>query len=400
MPRHYTHSYRKHSTRDIAIVQIKGKRYPLGKYNSPESFREFHRVLAQHAFGDEADSVSVVARHSPVASIAQFVTHFLSYADARYRKFGEPTSEPKLYRIAARPLLALFAHLPSKEFSPRHLKACQEFFREQGHCRKKVNQHVTRIRRMIRWGNQFEYTTVPQWLELKVVECVTAAEQPDRPKVEPAPEHLVAAVEQYVSPTIWAMIQFQLLTGARPGEACIVREMDIDSTDGVWEYRPFRWKTQHREKSPRRVLLLGPQAQELIRAWLTKDPTDFLWRPEAGRQSYLENVRNPKRAKHHRNERRRLRPFYSTIGYATAVTRACERAFPVDATWDEERQARWRVEHHWSPNQLRHNAATRIRALFGLEMARIILGHTSAVTTEIYAKADLDKARDIMRQFG
>ena len=36
--------------------------------------------------------------------------------------------------------------------------------------------------------------------------------------------------------------------------------------------------------------------------------------------------------------------------------------------------AEWRAGHCWSPNQLRHNAATRIRAAYGIEAARIILG--------------------------
>ena len=54
----------------------------------------------------------------------------------------------------------------------------------------------------------------------------------------------------------------------------------------------------------------------------------------------------------------------------------------------------------WAPNQLRHNAATRIRAAYGIEAARIILGHSSAVTSEIYAEIDREKAREIMSQLG
>jgi hypothetical protein len=51
-------------------------------------------------------------------------------------------------------------------------------------------------------------------------------------------------------------------------------------------------------------------------------------------------------------------------------------------------------------NQLRHNAATRIRAAYGIEAARIILGHSSAVTSEIYAEADRENAKKIMGQMG
>ena len=54
----------------------------------------------------------------------------------------------------------------------------------------------------------------------------------------------------------------------------------------------------------------------------------------------------------------------------------------------------------WARNQLRHNAATRIRAAYGIEAARIILGHSSAVTSEIYAEVDKEKAREIMGIIG
>lgn len=75
---------------------------------------------------------------------------------------------------------------------------------------------------------------------------------------------------------------------------------------------------------------------------------------------------------------------YNTIAYDHAVSRACTRAgIP-----------------NWAPNRLRHNAGTRIRSEFGVEMARIILGHASAVTTEIYAEADREKAHRIMGEIG
>ena len=62
--------------------------------------------------------------------------------------------------------------------------------------------------------------------------------------------------------------------------------------------------------------------------------------------------------------------------------------------------AEWREQHCWHPNQLRHTAATRIRAAYGIELARIILGHSSAVTSEIYAEIDREKAKEVMGRMG
>ena len=54
----------------------------------------------------------------------------------------------------------------------------------------------------------------------------------------------------------------------------------------------------------------------------------------------------------------------------------------------------------WRPNQLRHSAATELRRHYGIEGARLILGHESGETTEIYAEADLKRAQQIAFEVG
>lgn len=54
----------------------------------------------------------------------------------------------------------------------------------------------------------------------------------------------------------------------------------------------------------------------------------------------------------------------------------------------------------WIPGQLRHNAGTTIRRKYGLEAARLILGHQSMATTEIYAEQDMAKATRIVEEMG
>jgi integrase len=55
---------------------------------------------------------------------------------------------------------------------------------------------------------------------------------------------------------------------------------------------------------------------------------------------------------------------------------------------------------HWHPHQLRHNAATRLRREFGLDVARAVLGHSSPVVTEVYAELDGAKAAEAMERVG
>ncbi len=70
--------------------------------------------------------------------------------------------------------------------------------------------------------------------------------------------------------------------------------------------------------------------------------------------------------------------------YAYAIRRACEKAG---------------IEL-WSPNQLRHAAATEIRKKYSLADAKAALGHSSISTTLIYAEACAEEAAKVMREIG
>lgn len=54
----------------------------------------------------------------------------------------------------------------------------------------------------------------------------------------------------------------------------------------------------------------------------------------------------------------------------------------------------------WSPNQLRHAAATRIANAHRIEDAQLVLGHADMRTTARYVKPDLQRAIDAMRKLG
>ena len=61
----------------------------------------------------------------------------------------------------------------------------------------------------------------------------------------------------------------------------------------------------------------------------------------------------------------------------------------------------WRSSHRWHPHQLRHVAGTELRRKFGLEVAQIVLGHSSAqITDAVYAERDMGKLLEVMKQVG
>jgi integrase len=61
----------------------------------------------------------------------------------------------------------------------------------------------------------------------------------------------------------------------------------------------------------------------------------------------------------------------------------------------------WREAHCWHPNQLRHTAGTAIRKRFGVEAARLILGHSDCdITADVYAERDFAVAARVAKEVG
>jgi len=55
---------------------------------------------------------------------------------------------------------------------------------------------------------------------------------------------------------------------------------------------------------------------------------------------------------------------------------------------------------HWHPNQLRHTFATEVRKEEGLEAAQVMLGHSRADVTQVYAERNKSLALKIATRIG
>ena len=174
-----------------------------------------------------------------------------------------------------------------------------------------------------------------------------------------------------------------------------MRAADIDRGGKVWVYRPPSHKNQWRGRE--RLVYLGPRSQEIISRFLRPGLQErYLFSPtvaELRRRDRLRKARKtplwPSHARAQERKRkakpkRRPRDHYDTTTYRRAITRACRRA----------------KVPRWTPNQLRHNAATRLRAEFGLDVAKSVLGHSRVETTQIYAEADQARAIRAMEDAG
>jgi integrase len=399
MPRrpNSVHTYRLHKQSGQAVVTLRdaaGRRRDLllGRYGSTESKTEYARVIAewQAAGGHLA---AVVGHHADL-TVNELLLAFWRHADRHYRHpDGTPTSERKEYLYSLRPVRELYGQTLARDFRPLALKAVRQHMVASGLCRGVVNQRVGRIKRVFKWAVGEELVESQVYAALKVVAGLPAGRglAPEAPPVQPVPDDIVDATLPFVLPPVRAMVELQRFTGMRPGEACRLRACDVDMGGPVWLYRPPQHKLAWRGKG--RVIVLGPQAQAVIRPFIDAAAgEDYLFSPARALGAWRAERRRCRKTpvqpsqQYRRVEAPKRRPgaVYTPHAYSTAIAAACRRARVL----------------HWHPNQLRHNHATMIRRRYGLEAAQVVLGHSRADVTQVYAERDLSLAQRIAAEIG
>ncbi|MEI6636373.1 MAG: hypothetical protein WCO99_07380 [Planctomycetota bacterium] len=179
-------------------------------------------------------------------TVAELVLAYRKFAATYY---AAPSTEGTQIRLAMRPLTERYGHPFARDFGPLSLKAIREVWIEARLARKYINQRVGRIVRAWGWAVENELVPAECWQALKAVKGLRAgrSDAKETSAVRPVPDVIfVATLAEIGSPQVRAMLQFMRLTGARPGEVCIMRTGDIARNASPWEYRPRTHKTAHR----------------------------------------------------------------------------------------------------------------------------------------------------------
>ena len=388
-----TPTYRRHRSQglDRAFVLLNGKRIYLGPYDTLESRRKFDRVVAEWLVGGRQ-----LKPQADTPTIGELCDRFLQHADGYYRRpDGTPTNEPATLRMALRPLRQLYGNTPAGDFGPLALKAVRQCMIDCKWCRGTVNNMVMRVKMLFRWATENElvpagvHTALVAVAGLKRGRCDARESEP----IRPVPAAHIDAVRPHVARQVWALIELQLLTGARAGELVKLRPIDLDTTGKVWTATLDDHKMAYRGLE--RVIFIGPQAQAVVRQFMVDRPVDaYLFSPaeaDTARRAVLSAARKiPITYGNRPGTNRRRRPawkpgdHYTVNTYRQAIQRGCDSA-GVD---------------RWSPHRLRHNAATAVRCQFGLEAAQLLLGHARADVTEIYAETSRSKAVELAAAIG
>jgi integrase len=457
-PRKAIPSYRLHRQSGQAIVTLTdpaGTRRDvlLGKHGTPESRQEYARVIAEwEAAGQRLPQQ---ADHLNDVSVNELLLAYYQHAEGYYQKNGEPTTQLDRVKRSLKPVKELYGRTLARDFGPLALKAVRDWMVKAGWVRRYVNACVGCVKRAFKWAVAEEMIPSSVYHGLQAVEGLKKGRStaPESRTVLSVEENHVQATLPFLPGPVRAMIQLQLHSGMRPGEAVILRPGDIDrSNPDVWLYRPGSHKTEHHDIH--RVVFLGPKAQQVLLPFLfapaLTDPAILelvaevlkkrVVSPELERQLERQGIRWREseaycfqpveamaefRAKQRSNRKSKVQPsqqdrrarkpkrkpgnhYVVTGSYGHAVTRgikaanqerACERCKPLPA---DQRCAKCQADviPSWHVNQLRHTFATIARKQFGLEASQVLLGHQYADVTQVYAERNHTLAAQVAAKIG
>jgi integrase len=349
----------------------------LGAFGSAESWREYNRLLAEWTAARAGEPLP--AAPAGKLTVAVLVVLFLHAAEK-----DRTDPEFREYRITCETLVQLYGDRPAVEFGPIALRAVRQAWVDAGCCRRTCNQRAGRVKTMLKWAVAEELVPASVHEALLRVPGLQAGRTsaPDRPKVLPVSPEVVERTLPWLSPVLQAMVRVQQYTGMRPGEVCIMRPTDLDRSslaiDGVpiWVFRPSMHKGLWRGKS--KAVVIGPKAQAVLLPFLDRAPDAYLFTPAESRGG----VRPP-------GSKRAPGARWMNYAYANAIHWAIDRA-----------NRHGEEIPHWTPHQVRHQVATEVRAQYGLEASRNVLGHSDPGITLLYAERDLQAAAAIVAKLG
>jgi integrase len=402
-----TPSYRRHKPTGQAVVTLNGRDIYLGKWNSRASRAEYDRLMGEWLSAGRCLPKSYGGRTD--LTVAELCLAYWDYCKAYYSTNGKPTGSVDRVKQAIRSLRTAYGPSLAQDFGPLALQAIQRDLASGDRCRRYINYLIDSIRRVFKWAVSQELLPVAVYQALATVPGLRKGRSPARESkpVQPVAAEVVEATLRGMPAIVADMVRLHQLVGARPGEICLIRPCDVDTSGTVWRYRPASHKTE--DFGRERVIFVGPRGQAVLRPYLLREKTAYCFVPaESERKRNAQRRENRRTPMTPSQARRRPKRYpkrapgerYTTGSYHRAVVQAVTL---INRERTKEAKKAGVVPEllpRWTPNQLRHSVATAIRRQFGLEAAQVVLGHSRANVTQIYAERDMNLAAEIMRTFG
>ena len=373
----------KHATGQ-AFIKVGGQQVYLGRYGDPLTQEKYDRTVAVWLANGRRLPVADPADDCQTITVSMMLADYLKSIEGRY---GHSDTEAIKSVVAV--MRRLYGSSPAADFGPNNLRACRAEMKRKGWCRTYINKQCRRLRAIFRWAVSHELAPEGVIAKLASVEPLKRGEARDNAPVKPVDRSDIRRVRRLVPRQVRALLDLQLLTGARADELVRLRPIDIITKGEVWTATLTEHKTAHHGKT--RVLYFGPRAQKVLAEFMrpNRPTTAYLFSPREAfaesKQKDAKGSRRPNQKPNPRKSKRTIGNCYTTSSYRQTIHRAC-RAVGIKT---------------WGPHRLRHNAATMLRRQYGIEAAQVILGHAmGSAITEVYAEANHEKAKNIIRKIG
>ena len=415
-----------------ARVRYNGKEIWLGKHGSPEAQQKYDQLIHEIVSSrlqikppsvrtpatpkqldqkpaEKETSVEVLTLNpstQPTAmTVAEVCSRFFIYAEKEYRRpNGTHTGTLGDIKTAIR-ALRQFDGMSAASFGPVLLEELMhELASEKVRCvknggkidyrpRKTINRTIKTIRMIFGWAVTRELVPPEKYMAMKTMKLLKAYRTNARElkKVRHVPDTVIEQTLPHLPKVVSDMVRFQRLTGVRPGELCSLRPEDVDRSEVTWLWRLSNHKNAWRDHT--REIHIGPKGRAILEPYLDRpDHQNCFLSSESElirnreRRSNRASPMTPSQWARRKKSVQKYRKVtaYTVDSYRRAITRACEKS-SISA---------------WSPNQIRHTAATEARAKHGLDAAQLRLGHKHASTTEIYADLNRHRAAELAEQLG
>lgn len=434
-PRNPIPTLYRHKQTNVAYVSYNGRTMSFGPWGDPSTEIRYKAFVAQVLSGESIEEMTPQAavQRIETRTVNDLALLWLAELEKTHRKRDKATSYVARGRIALDLLkrsglgstaVNAFGPRMLKEFQAKLVRAVEKKRRrtssgelvigEDGkpvldivtdkagkpvpaYSRQTINEYCKYVVRMYKWAVSEEIVDEDKYRRLATVEGLARGRSPvegaklrDDRSVQPVSLDTLKATIPHLSSVVRQMIEVQLLGSMRPAEVCHMRAGDVEpiTQEGkivgyVYNVSPEVAKLDHLGVT--RTVYFGPRGAKALAPLLAgKAADEYLFSPRDAREEHdakrRESRQSPRWASHTseaRKARRRTREVvlgdhYRPDAYARAIRRACKRAGVP----------------HWTPNQIRHTAATLLaERTGGLDPSRLMLGHSSIATTAIYAKS-------------
>lgn len=384
--------------------------HSLGRWNSPEALTEYARLQYEVCSGNYS---AIPNCESQDLTLENIYLEFLEKAKQRGK-----TSDYHRARIAVRYAVEAVPDVPISELSLRTLTKIKVYLcsiapetrkvergvyksgnrkgekkievSKKPWSRQYVNKLLAKWKEIIHFGINQGYISPEIWSAIKDFPLVKENDNDSPPTLQSrgaVDDKTIDYTISILSPTIGEFVRILRGSGARPSELCKMQVKDLIFLDsGIILYAPSKHKTAHR-KQPRYIAFSKTESEIISARIKGKSPDNYVFSPRDLMQEKYDSIRQNRKtkvqpsqvARDKKRESTRLENFkeYFTSG---SIGRALKNAIENH----NKRAPETEQIPRWTLYQVRHSAFTQNSAVFGVEFAAKIAGHTSPDMARVY----------------